>query len=306
MEEAKDIRELKSLLAGLSPNDGARPFPAGMEEKAADAYSQKIILLKSLSVLLFSLSLFLFLALLFVLTRSYLTTATYDRATKTIAVPDTLQEVPAVTEPAHAASVQAGLASPAVPQLDREEPAFAVTEPARAVESQPVLAPPAVPPLAPEEPAPADISAGQDVRTVMLQEGGGSLYFIAQKHYGKANETIFDLILQANPSIADVRKIDDRQNIVLPPITAESYVQGNARDGYRIHVGTYDTAQWADMYGSRVKHTDKQVVVEPRQFSSQDTWYRLLIGDFNRKEEALQTVSALVKRGLIFLPPSPG
>jgi hypothetical protein len=57
MEEAKDIRELKSLLSGLSADDDVRHFPVARERKGADAYAQKIALLKSLSVLLFSLSL---------------------------------------------------------------------------------------------------------------------------------------------------------------------------------------------------------------------------------------------------------
>ena len=64
MEEAKDIRELKSLLSDLSPNDDARHFPVGIEGKATDVYANKIALFKKLSVLLFSLSLFLFLSLL--------------------------------------------------------------------------------------------------------------------------------------------------------------------------------------------------------------------------------------------------
>ena len=274
MEEAKDIRELKSLLSGLSPNDDARHFPVSIEEKAADTYAQKIALLKSLSVLLFSLSLFLFLSLLFVLARGYLTATSYKHTEHTIARPVARQEVPSVTEPAPVVSGHPASASPAVPQPDCKTPA-------------------------------ATEKSG-DVRTVVLKEAGGSLYFIALKQYGKADETIYDLILQANPSIVDVRKIDDQQNIALPHITAESYIKGSAQDGYRIHVGTYETAQWAEIYGARVKSAEKRIVVEPRQFSSHDTWYRLMIGDFNRKEEALQTVSALVKRGLIYIPPPRG
>lgn len=276
MEEAKDIRELKSLLSGLSPDDDARYFPAGSGRKGADASAQKIALLKSLSVLLFSLSLFLFLSLLLVLARGYLATTSSDHARQTMAVPDALKAVPAVTEPAPAVVEPPVLASPAVSHPDREEA------------------------------APVNTRAHQDARTVVLKEEGGSLYFIAIRHYGKADETIYDLVLQANPSIVDVRKIDDQQKIVVPDITAESYIKGSAQVGYRIHVGTYETAQWADVYGARLKSLGKQVIVEPQQFSAQDTWYRLMIGDFNHKEEALQTVRALAQNGVIYLPPPIG
>jgi hypothetical protein len=206
-------------------------------------------------------------------------------------------------ELAAASNNHAGQAE-AIPVAAYEVPVAA--EPTQAVPAQQDLASPAVLPPEPEEPAPADTEAPGDARSVVLKEAGGSLYFIALQQYGKADETIFDLILQENPSIGDVRKIDDRQKIVVPHITAESYIAGSAQDGYSIHVGTYETAEWADIYGARVKSADKRVFVEPRQFSSQDTWFRLLIGHFNSREEARQTVIALVKRGLIYLPPPPG
>jgi len=274
MEEAKDIRELKSLLSGLSPDDGAQQVPVSrVEEKATDASAKKIALLKSLSVLLFSLSLFLSLLLLFFLVRVYLIGPSYNNKQQTIARPPVPEEAPAATAPAPV-----------------------VTEP-------PALALPAAHEVVHNEPVPAE---KEEPPAVELKEAGGSLYFIALKHYGKADETIYDLILQANPAITDVRQIDDQQKIVVPSITAESYVKGSVQEGYRIHVGTYETAQWADIYGARVKSAEKRIIVEPQQYSSRDTWYRLMLGDFTHKEEALQAVDTLVKKGLIFLPPPPG
>jgi hypothetical protein len=276
MEEAKDISELKSLLSGMSADNDMRYVPTGSQAKGSDTYAQKIALLKSVSVLFFSLSLFLFFSLLLVLARGYLATSSSERVPQTMAVPDTLKAVPVITEPAPSMSEPSIIASPAVSQPDREEP------------------------------APVATSAHQDARTVVLKEEGGSLYFIAIGHYGKADETIYDLILQANPDIVDVRNIDDQQKITLPPITAESYIRGSVQDGYRLYIGTFETSQWTDIYAARVKSTGKDVFIEPRQFSARDTWYRLMIGDFTHKEEALQTVRALAKKGVIYLPPSPG
>ncbi len=277
MEEAKDISELKSLLSGMSADNDVRYFSDGSQRKAANAYEQKIALLKSVSILFFSISLFLFLSLLLVLARGYLATNSPDLVQQSIVVPDALTTVPAVTEPAPSISEPSIIAAPAVSQPDREAP------------------------------APVATSAHQDARTVELKEEGGSLYFIAIRHYGKADETIYDLILQANPAIVDVRNIDDQQKITLLPITAETYIRGNVQDGYRVYIGTFETSQWADIYAARVKEsTGKDVFIEPRQFSARDTWYRLMIGDFNQKEEALQTVHALVNKGVIYLPLTPG
>jgi phage tail protein X len=286
MEEAKDLRELKSLLSGLPLQDNTGHSPGYRETGAVDASAQKIALLKSASVFLFSVSLFLSLLLVFLLVRVYIIgPADKDRQQK-VAQPPVPEEVPAVTAPA--------------PVLTAPPPAPALPTVNQAVLNEPALAgkdePPAEkkdPPVKKEEPPPAAV----------LKEAGGSLYFVALKHYGKADETMFDLILQANPAITDVRKIDDYQKIILPEITAESFLKGSPQDGYRVHVGTFETSQWAELYAASMKRKGKQVYIESRQFSPLDTWYRLTIGDFANKEEALQTVQSLQTRGLIYIPP---
>ena len=88
-----------------------------------------------------------------------------------------------------------------------------------------------------EQPLPGKKAA----HTTVLEDEGGSLYFLALNHYKKANETLFDLILQANPFIKDVRKIDDHQEIIVPAITAESYVKKISDGTYRVYIGTFST-----------------------------------------------------------------
>lgn len=280
MEEAKDLRELKSLLSGLSLQDNTRHFLNRREASAADSSAQKIILLKSVSVFLFSLSLFLSLSLLFLLFRVYIIGPAYNDKQQTTAQPPVLEAVPTVTAPA---------------TVVKEPPAPALPAVNQAVLNEPVAARKEDPPAKKEE-----------LPAVVLKDAGGSLYFVALKHYGKADETIFDLILQANPAITDVRGIDDYQKIILPVITAESYIKGGSAEGYRVYVGTFDTAVWAEAYGSSMKRKEKSVSIEAQQFSPLDTWYRLTIGDFATKDEALQKVRSLQKRGLIYIPPQPG
>ena len=271
MEEAKDIRELKSLLSDLSLQDDAKKTLSYREDDAGNADARKIVLLKSVSVFLFSLSLFLILCLISLLVRGYLTDASYHEKRQTKAVPLELKEVPAIT-PAPVISDQS-ITSPAVPPEDLHGPA--VVEKA-------------------------------STRTAVLKEEGGSLYFISLKNYGKADETLFDLILQANPAIVNVRTIDDHHHITLPEITAESYIRKTPDGRFRVHIGTFDTAEWAKVYVARVRNKEKHIFIEPQAFSSQDTWYRLTMGDFENREEALQTISSLAKRGLIYIPPQPG
>ena len=151
----------------------------------------------------------------------------------------------------------------------------------------------------------ATASTEKDTGYVVLKEGGGSLYAIAKKHYQRANETMFDLIVQANPHLVNVRKIGDDQKIILPPIVPESYI-GKINDGeYRVHIGTFETFESAVLYSQRVTQTEKLLYIESKDFSPEDTWYRVTMGDFGDKTEALKTVNLLKEASLIYIPEPP-
>jgi TolA-binding protein len=139
--------------------------------------------------------------------------------------------------------------------------------------------------------------------TAVLKDEGGSLYFLALNHYKKASATLFDLILQANPLITDVREIDDHQEIIVPVITAESYVEKISDGAYRVYMGTFTTNVLATAYSQKIGSAEKLLFIDPHEFSSKDTWYRLTMGDFKDKEEALKMVSLLEEKGLIYIPP---
>ena len=148
----------------------------------------------------------------------------------------------------------------------------------------------------------ATASTEKDSGYVVLKEEGGSLYAIAKKHYQRANETMFDLIVQANPHLVNVRKIGDDQKIILPPIIPESYV-GKSNDGeYRVHIGTFETFESAVAYSQRVTETEKLLYIESQDFSPEDTWYRVTMGDFENKSEAIKTVNLLKEASLIYIP----
>jgi hypothetical protein len=169
-------------------------------------------------------------------------------------------------------------------------------------------------PVIPEQPAlPEKIVIQEEpVETVLetrephvarLKDNGGSFYSLARKHYQKANETIFDLILQANPTITNVRSISDRKKITLPVIISESYLE-KADDGtYRVYIGTFETYALATAYSKKVDKHGKLFSIKAHPVSPQDTWYRLTIGNYNNKRDALETAKLLKEADLIYISP---
>ena len=145
-------------------------------------------------------------------------------------------------------------------------------------------------------------STEKNNHSVVFKEEGGSLYAIAKKHYQRANETLFDLIVQANPGITNVRQIGDDQTIILPVITPESYLVKTKDAEYRVHIATFEIFESAVEQSKKMTEPEKLIFIESREFSPQDTWYRLTMGDFETKEEALKTVHLLNEASLIYIP----
>lgn len=145
----------------------------------------------------------------------------------------------------------------------------------------------------------------QNIQREVLKEAGGSLYAISMKHYQRANETLFDLILQANPSITDVRQINDDQEVILPIITPESYIRRVSGGLYRVHVGTFESSETARSYSDILSGLNRVLILESQKFSPKDTWYRLMASSFSSKKEALETVNQLREQGIIYIPLTP-
>ena len=137
---------------------------------------------------------------------------------------------------------------------------------------------------------------------VSLKEAGGSLYFLALQHYHRADETLFDLILQANPTLTDIRQIHDNQRINLPAITEKSYIRKNTDGNYQVHVGTYENMELVGSNSDKVLYLGKSILIEPHHFSSRDIWYRVLLSNFTSKREAMQAVKELKRKGIIYIP----
>jgi type II secretory pathway predicted ATPase ExeA len=144
-------------------------------------------------------------------------------------------------------------------------------------------------------------SQGYLKKTTLLK-AGGSLYSIALNTYKKANPTIYDLILRANPEITNIREIPDNQEILLPDITRESFILETVNNTYQIYAGTFDTPKSAKVCTDKLASLGKQSIVQDHTFSPRDTWYRVTLGNFNSKKQVLETVDLLLEQDIIFLP----
>ena len=130
-------------------------------------------------------------------------------------------------------------------------------------------------------------------------ETGWTLFFLAKRHYGAANSTLVDLILEANPQITDVARIQLNQAIKIPRINEDLLLSQTSPQSYRIHLGTFADQSQVRIFQNEPLLAGKKLETLSRKVSSQMTWYRILAGEFKNKEEAVKTIQALKQKGLL-------
>ena len=111
--------------------------------------------------------------------------------------------------------------------------------------------------------------------------------------------TLVDHILGFNPQIQNMDLIKVSQKIEIPGINEECFLTGTPGNGYKIHLGTFDDAHSTARYQGESSLRGKNIEVIPRKVSPDTTWYRLVAGNFESREEIMRALQDLKQKGLL-------
>ena len=181
-------------------------------------------------------------------------------------------------------AIRTGLASNSAP-APALEPEQAASKPTRPVSAS------LVPPASPK-------SEGRFTRIIAVEKGD-NLYSLSQKYYNLANRTLLDHILESNREITNVHLIKFDQKIKIPEITEDSLIAQSSDGTWKVHLGTFLKRESARPYREEPTLKGKEIEVIPRQVSPQETWYRVVAGKFNNRDECLKVIDILKEKGLL-------
>ena len=134
---------------------------------------------------------------------------------------------------------------------------------------------------------------------VIVVQKGQTISSLAQKYYHMLNPTLVDLILEYNPEITNADLIQIGQTITIPEITEECLIKKSPNSTFKIHVGTFWIPGSIEPYKNELVLKGKRIEVLPRKVSPTETWYRVVIGDFNNKDDALEVIGLLKDKKLL-------
>jgi cell division protein FtsN len=137
------------------------------------------------------------------------------------------------------------------------------------------------------------------LKEVIVVQKGQNISLLAQKYYRKANTTIIDFILDFNPEITNAHLILIDQKIKIPEITEERLIIQSSDRTYKIHVGTFWTPDFAKLYRDEPSLEGKEIEILARRVSPEETWYRVVVGKFDNKDEIFKVIGLLKEKSLL-------
>jgi type II secretory pathway predicted ATPase ExeA len=150
-----------------------------------------------------------------------------------------------------------------------------------------------------QPPAPLTSLEEDKFMEIVTIKKGQTIYSLTKKYYHRVNPTLMDFILDSNPDIKDVHLVLIDQKIKVPKITEESLIVKTPDNTYKMNVGTFQAPNPAKYYSDERGLEGKEIEILPRKVSTQDMWYRVVIGNFDSQDEALRMTSMLREKGLL-------
>ena len=144
----------------------------------------------------------------------------------------------------------------------------------------------------------APLASQLAIRTILIKNGE-TLSFLCIKYYGEFNETLIDLLIAYNPSIKNADLVLVNQKIQLPEKKDESILTLAQDNRFTIHLGTFKDPAQADKFKTEPALKGRPITIQPKKVVNRQTWYRVEAGKYDKREEALEVIIALKKKGLL-------
>lgn len=144
----------------------------------------------------------------------------------------------------------------------------------------------------------ASINAAPSIRRVQITEGK-TLSILAHQYYGKFNESLIDLLLFYNPTIKNSDLILVGQIIQFPVLSEEALIIQGGDKTYSIHLGTFSDSKKAKEFDDQSALKGKKITIQSKNISLKRKGYRVEVGMFESRQEALEVIKSLRGKGLL-------
>ena len=146
---------------------------------------------------------------------------------------------------------------------------------------------------------PTEPKAEKKPKKIIAVKEGANLFSLCRKYYNQANTTLVDHILGFNPGITNPHLIRVDQEIEIPEITEASLIIESSDGTCKVYLGTFLRPDSVRQYKDEPALEGREIEVIPWMVSPRETWYRVMAGKFDNKDECLKVIRILKDKGLL-------
>jgi type II secretory pathway predicted ATPase ExeA/nucleoid-associated protein YgaU len=203
-------------------------------------------------------------------------------------------QVAALPAPAEEAERQPLEAAVAEPEPASERPAWDdLGDPAVEIDVPLAEPPPAAAVAEPEPEGPVRMRLALNRYEYVQVVPEDSISEIAIRHYGQASPTILDLMKMANPKVRDINHISPGQTLRLPQLDQGLVLLKQSDGQYGLMLISLSSRGRAEEIRSALRRQGFGARVSPAELGGASTVWRVIIGDLESREVALEVGSDL-------------
>lgn len=148
---------------------------------------------------------------------------------------------------------------------------------------------------------PPTVQQVKDGGTVVTVGSGDTVAKLAADFYGKVDDRILKAVQQANPRISDLDIVHKGQKVTLPQLSDAGGPASQVL--YSVSVSSYHSIHEAKAVFSDLLSRGYQATIYPYLDEGDKTWYRITIGTFNSRQEAIDYTGKLRDAGFPYAKP---
>jgi len=132
---------------------------------------------------------------------------------------------------------------------------------------------------------------------VVTVSSGDTVAKLAAEYYGRVDERILKAVKEANPGLSNIDLVYKGQKISLPQLEAGQRVL------YSASVASYHSMDEARAVFSDLTSKGYKATIYPYMDDKENTWYRITIGAFTSRQDAILYSKQLREKGFPFAKP---
>jgi len=144
---------------------------------------------------------------------------------------------------------------------------------------------------------PSNVEPERPQGTVVVVVPGDTVAQLAADYYGRFDSEILRAVKQANPDLRNVDLIYEGQKIFLPQVNIAPQVI------YSVSVASYHSMNEAKAVFLDLVGKGYQTTIYPYLDDNRNTWYRITIGTFTERQDAINYSKELLDKGFFYARP---